>query len=98
LKGRSVRHLLYEHSEDSVVMDRENDRKRDNRSGRYTTEFEPEAFVEAVQKLGSCSTHDVADEVGCSYDLAYRRLKKLAEEDDIMGNKIGNTYQWKTTD
>lgn len=78
-------------------MDRENDRERDNRSGRYTTEFKPEAFVEAVQKLESCSTHDVADEVGCSYNLAYRRLKKLAEEGNIEGNKIGNTYVWKNT-
>jgi len=78
-------------------MGRENDRERDNRSGRYTTEFEPEAFVEAVQQLGRASTRDVADQVGCSYDLAYRRLKELAEEEYIEGSKVGNTFIWEVT-
>jgi predicted HTH transcriptional regulator len=76
-------------------MGRDDDRERDNRSGRYTTEYKPEAFIEAVEKLGLASTRDVADEVGCSYDLAYRRLKELADEGNIEGNKIGNTYHWK---
>lgn len=76
-------------------MGHDDGRERDNRSGRYTTEFEPEVFIEAVQKLGLASTHDIADEVGCSYDLAYRRLKELADEGRIDGRKIGNTYHWK---
>jgi hypothetical protein len=79
-------------------MGRDDDRERDNRSGRYTTEFEPEAFVDAVRALGLASTQDVADEVGCSYDLAYRRLKELADEGRIEGNKVGNTYHWKPVD
>lgn len=76
-------------------MGHDDGRKRDNRSGRYTTEFEPKDFIEAVQMLELASTHDIADEVGCSYDLAYRRLKELADEGQIDGNKIGNTYHWK---
>lgn len=76
------------------MMCEDNDRERDNRSGRYTTEFDPEAFVEAVRELGLASTHDVADEVDCSYDLAYRRLKDLADEGYVEGNKVGNTYHW----
>jgi len=79
-------------------MGREDDRERDNRSGRYTTEFEPEAFIEAVKELGLASTQDIADEVGCSYDLAYRRLKKLAEDENIESNKVGNTYHWTPAD
>lgn len=74
------------------------DGERDNRSGRYTTEFETEAFVEAVEHLGLCSTQDVADEVGCSYDLAYRRLKQLADEEEIEGDKLGNTYHWQSSE
>jgi len=76
-------------------MGQDDDRERDNRSGRYTTEFEPGAFVDAVQELGLSSTRDIADEVGCSYDLAYRRLKELAEEGYIEGDMVGNTYHWK---
>jgi len=76
-------------------MGQEDDRDRDNRSGRYTTEFESETFIEAVDELGLASTRDIADEVGCSYDLAYRRLKELADEGLVEGNKVGNTYHWK---
>lgn len=79
-------------------MGRENDRERDYRSGRYTTEYEPEVFVEAVEELGLSSTHDVADAVGCSYDLAYQRLKELSEEGYVEGSKVGNTYHWKPVD
>lgn len=79
-------------------MGQDDDRERDNRSGRYTTEFESEAFVEAVQELGLGSTRDVAEEVGCSYDLAYRRLKELTDEGLVEGKKVGNTYHWKPSD
>jgi len=75
-------------------MDGDRDRERDNRSGRYTTEFDLEDFVEAVKKLGFASTREVADEIGCSYDLAYRRLKELRDDGVIDGRKIGNTYHW----
>lgn len=76
-------------------MRRDDDRVRDNRSGRYITEYKPDAFIEAVEKLGLASTRNVADEVGCSYDLAYQRLKELADEGKVEGNKVGNTYHWK---
>jgi transposase len=72
--------------------------ERDNRSGRYTTEYELEVFVEAVETLGVSSTRDIADKVGCSYDLAYRRLNQLAEEGEVEGNKFGNTYLWTPAD
>lgn len=79
-------------------MGQDDDRKRDDRSGRYTTEFESDAFVEAVQELGLASTRDVADAVGCSYDLAYRRLKDLADDGSVEGTKVGNTYHWRPVD
>jgi len=70
-------------------------RERDDFSGRYTTEFPLSDFIEAVEEMGLASTQDVADEVECSYDLAYRRLKELQQESEIEGKKIGNTYHWK---
>lgn len=69
-------------------------RERDDFSGRYTTEFPLSDFKEAVEELGLSSTQDIADKVGCSYDLAYRRLKELREDGEIKGKKIGNTYHW----
>lgn len=80
------------------MTDGDDDRDRDNISGQYTTEFELGDFVEAVELLGLCSTQEVADEVGCSYDLAYQRLKQLADENRVNGNKVGNTYHWRPSD
>lgn len=68
--------------------------ERDARSGRYTTEYPLSDFVETVEELGISSTQDIADKVGCSYTLAYRRLKELNNEGRIKGRKIGNTYHW----
>ncbi|EMA37162.1 hth domain-containing protein [Halobiforma nitratireducens JCM 10879] len=70
---------------------------RDDFSGRYTTEFPLSDFIEAIESLGLASTQDIAEEVGCSYDLAYRRLKELREKGEIEGRKIGNTYHWIPT-
>lgn len=67
---------------------------RDDYSGRYTREYEDAEFVEAVEALSGASTADVADLVGCSRDLAYRRLNELAEEGSIEGEMIGRTYRW----
>lgn len=79
-------------------MDGDRDRERDNRSGRYTTEFDIEDFAEAVEKLEFASTRGVANEVGCSYDLAYRRLKELRDDGVVDGRKMGNTYHWLPTE
>lgn len=69
-------------------------RDRDEYSGRFTQEFSDEDFVRAVKDLSSCSTTDVADHVGCSSDLAYRRLAKLAEEGRIDSEKVAGNYRW----
>lgn len=69
-------------------------RERDDFSGRFTRTFSLSDFVDAVEKVDIASTQHVADEVGCSYDLAYRRLKELEEENKIKVKKIGNTYRW----
>lgn len=73
-------------------------RDRDNFSGRYTTEFDIEDFLEAVEELDVATTQKVADEVGCSYDLAYRRLKELRDDGEISGQKVGNTYRWLSSE
>lgn len=70
---------------------------RDDYSGRYTREYEDAEFVDAVERLSGASTADVAEAVGCSRDLAYRRLNELAEEGPVEGEMIGRTYRWTIT-
>lgn len=69
---------------------------RDERDeeGQYTETYSDEAFLHAVDKLPVASTQKIADEVGCSYDLAYRRLKKLEEDGSVEHEEVGRSFIW----
>jgi len=69
---------------------------RDDRDeeGQYTETYPDEAFLRAVDQLSVASTQNVADEVGCSYDLAYRRLKSLEEDGEVEHEEVGRSFIW----
>ena len=68
---------------------------RDDESGRFREEYPTEAFLSAVTDLDVATTSNVADEVGCSYDLAYRRLNELADKNEIEKSTVGGSFVWK---
>lgn len=68
---------------------------RDENSGRFQKEYPTERFLQAVSELDMATTSEVAEQVGCSYDLAYRRLSQLAEEDKVEKMDIGGTFIWQ---
>lgn len=71
------------------------DRDRDEESGKYTTEFEDEEFIAAIEDLsGSASTTEIADSIGCDRRTAYLRLKELEDEEHISSRKVGNSLLW----
>lgn len=67
---------------------------RDEETGRYTQEFPIERFKEALESRERTTTSMVAEDVGCSYTLAYRRLKELESEGEVDSMKVGDTYLW----
>ncbi len=67
---------------------------RDEESGKFTEKYPSEAFLQGVNTLDNATTARVADEVGCSYDLAYRRLKELEEEGKVTRTEIGSSFVW----
>lgn len=67
---------------------------RDEESGKFTEQYSSEAFLYAVEEIDNATTSKVADEVGCSYDLAYRRLNKLKSDGEIHRIKIGASFIW----
>jgi len=69
-----------------------NDRNED--SGKFTEQYPTEEFLNAVKKVDNATTAEVADLVGCSYDLAYRRLNELSEDERIKRMKVGSTFIW----
>jgi hypothetical protein len=70
---------------------------RDEETGRFKREFPLSSFLDEVDTLDPATTTDVADAIGCSYDLAYRRLKELEDSGDVEAQQVGNTFIWTTS-
>lgn len=69
---------------------------RNDDTGRYTDEYPPSAFTEAIAALGgSAGTQEVADEVGCIYDTAYKKLRSLEDSGKINSRKVANARLWE---
>lgn len=68
--------------------------ERDDESGQFTEQYPREAFLNAVSQIENATTSKIAERVGCSYDLAYRRLGTLADEDEISKVMVGSSYIW----
>ena len=73
-------------------------RDRDEETGRYTTQYHEEDFLEALEDEDFLSTDDVAEKVGCTQNLAYRRLKELEEDGEVESKEIGRFLAWQKAD
>jgi len=68
--------------------------ERDEDTGQFQEEYPVRSFLEAVQELENPTTSNVADYIGCSYDLAYRRLNELAARDELRKEVVGSSLLW----
>ena len=68
--------------------------ERDDDSGKFTDQYPREEFIEAVGELEIATTKKVAEYVGCSYDLAYRRLHEFEEEGELTKTDAGGVFLW----
>lgn len=73
-------------------------RHRDEETGRYTTQYAREEFIKVLDEADFLSTSDVAEKVGCTQNLAYRRLKELEEAGEVKSKKIGRFLAWQKID
>lgn len=60
--------------------------------GKYSETYADSEFLDAIENLPVSSTQLVAEEVGCSYDLAYRRLNSLYESSQIKRKEVGSSF------
>jgi len=67
---------------------------RDEESGQFSEQYPRDAFIRAVDTIENATTKKVSEEVGCSYDLAYRRLKALEEQGAVTSTMIGSSLIW----
>lgn len=53
-------------------------------------------FLAAVGYHEPVSTTEVVDEVGCSYETAFKRLQRLSQINILGSERVGNTHHWRT--
>lgn len=69
---------------------------RDTDTGQYVAEYPAEAFFAAIRELGrDASTSAIADEVGCKYDTAYKKLIRLEDAGEVRSRKIASARLWE---
>lgn len=74
-------------------------RKRNEESGQYTTNYEADDFISAIEDHdGMAGTKDIADAIGCTRRTAYTRLKELEEEGTLNSREIGSALVWTVPD
>lgn len=71
-------------------------RDRDDESGKYTTSYADEDFIEAIEaEDGLAGTTAVAEIVGCTQRQALNRLKELEEQQKVVSKDVGRALVWQ---
>lgn len=70
-------------------------RDRDKETGQFSQQYDTEDFIRAIEAADTSTTSAVADHVGCSYDLAYRRLQDLEDQGEVTGREVGGSFLWQ---
>ena len=71
---------------------------RDEETGRYTGQYSTEDFLDAISTDGGIAgTGDIAEQVGCAHDTAYKRLQRMEKQGLVSSRKVGNTLLWSVT-
>lgn len=72
---------------------------KNGETGKFTSEYSQEDFLDAIVSIdGVAGTGDIASEVECSHDTAYKRLQQLEKDSAVKSHKVGNTLVWEVTD
>jgi DNA-binding MarR family transcriptional regulator len=73
-------------------------RDRDEETGKFSQQYERWEFLGAIDELNTPTTAEIAEHVGCSYNLAYRRLHGLEADGFVSKNNVGGAFLWRRTD
>lgn len=73
-------------------------RERNEENGRWEKTYPRERFVDVLRDHGPAGTSTVEEAVGCSYHLAYERLRELEEQGRVTSTRVGNARLWEVAD
>lgn len=73
-------------------------RDRDKETGKFSQQYERREFLGAIDELDTPTTAEIAEHVGCSYNLAYRRLHGLETDGFVSKEDVGGAFLWGRTE
>lgn len=71
---------------------------RDADTGQFAETYPREAFLTAIRTLDGGGTTDIATEVGCTQDAAYKKLTTMREEGLVDSQEVGRSLLWTVSD
>jgi DNA-binding IclR family transcriptional regulator len=70
--------------------------ERDDDTGQWTADYPREAFLDAIENLdGMAATGEIAAEVGCVRETAYKKLKQMEEDGEVTSRDAGGSLLWR---
>jgi len=69
-----------------------------NEKGLFESSYSTADILAVVEDGDLTGTRDVADALGCVYETAYKRLRKLEDEGRIQSDKVANSRVWRLAD
>lgn len=71
---------------------------RDDDTGQFRRQYPDSAFLDALADRAFAPTRDVAETVGCSYETAYKTLRRLHDKEAVERHDVGAAAAWSLTD
>lgn len=69
--------------------------ERDENTGQFEQKYSDEDFIEAVAEIGPlAASSDIAERVGCNHITANERLRALAEDGRVEGQRRAGAVLW----
>lgn len=65
-------------------------------SDDFGRKYSSSQFLSVVQEKGPVTTGEVATEIGCHRNTARDQLKRLANQNRIKKQKIGQDFVWQS--
>ena len=65
-----------------------------NEKGQVVESYPAEDVLAVLQEVGAAGTREVSDELGSSYETAYKKLRALEDDGRVTSRKVANARLW----
>lgn len=69
-----------------------------NEKGQVVESYPTEDVLGVLDEIGPAGTREVSDELGSSYETAYKKLRFLEDNGQVTSRKVANARLWIPAD